>query len=295
MGGRDYSWVVAWMLTHAGETMEPTASSDLHAEVTGTGEPAVVLIHAGIADCRMWDQQVAVLARRYRVVRYDVRGFGRSPDPTVDFFDHADLLAVMATAGIERTVLVGASNGGRIALDTVVNAPDRVPGLVLIGSPLPGTSVPPTLQSVFEAEDTALREGDVDRAREINLRLWVDGVGRDRGDVPNGVRRTVGSWLETLLSRQAAQLQSDAGHALPVEPPIAERLGEIGVPTLVMVGQHDQPMMRAAAQRLAFGIAKSRLAVVEGAAHLVNVEQPQRCNALLEAFLGQVAGAAGTG
>jgi pimeloyl-ACP methyl ester carboxylesterase len=269
--------------------MEPTASSDLHAEVTGAGQPAVVLIHASIADCRMWDQQFAVLARRYRVVRYDVRGFGRSPDPTVDFFDHADLLAVMATAGIEQAVLVGASMGGRIALDTVVNAPDRVPGLVLIGSPLPGTPVPPALQSVFEAEDTALREADVDRAREINLRLWVDGVGRDRGDVPSGVRRTVGSWLDTLLPRQADQLRSDAGHALPVEPPVAERLGDIGVPTLVMVGQHDQPMMQAAAQRLAFGIAKSRLVMVEGAAHLVNIEQPQRCNAQLDAFVGQIA------
>jgi pimeloyl-ACP methyl ester carboxylesterase len=275
--------------------MEPTASSDLHAEVTGTGEPAIVLVHASIADCRMWDQQVAVLARRYRVARYDVRGFGRSPDPTADFFDHADLLAVMATAGMERAVLVGASNGGRIALDTVLSSPDRVVGLVLIGSRLPGIPIPRALKSVFEAEDTALREGDIDRAREINLRLWVDGVGRDRGEVPNGVRRTVGSWLDTLLPRQAAQLRTEAGDALQVEPPVDERLGEIVVPTLVMVGQHDQPLMRAAAQHLAFGIAKSRLVVVEGAAHLVNVEQPQRCNALLEAFLGQLAEAAGTG
>jgi 3-oxoadipate enol-lactonase len=275
--------------------MEPTASSDLHAEVAGTGEPAIVLVHASIADCRMWDQQVAVLARRHRVVRYDVRGFGRSPDPTADFFDHADLLAVMATAGIERAVLVGASNGGRIALDTVLNAPERVVGLVLIDSPLPGTPMPRALESVFEAEDTALREGDIDSAREINLRLWVDGVGRDRGDVPNAIRRTVGSWLDTLLPRQAVQLRTEAGDALSVEPPVAERLGEIAVPTLIMVGQHDQPLMHAAAQRLAFGIAKSRLVVVEGAAHLVNVEQPQRCNALLEAFLGQLAEATGTG
>ena len=275
--------------------MEPTASSELHAEVTGTGEPAILLVHAGIADCRMWDQQVAVLARRHRVVRYDVRGFGRSPDPTADFFDHADLLAVMATSGIERAVLVGASNGGRITLETVLNAPDHVVGLVLIGSPLPGMPIPRALESVFEAEDTALREGDIDSAREINLRLWVDGVGRDRGDVPNAVRRTVGSWLDTLLPRQAVQLRTEAGDALSVEPPVAERLGQIAAPTLIMVGQHNQPLMHAAAQRLAFGIPKSRLVVVEGAAHLVNLEQPQRCNELLEVFLDQLAEAAATG
>jgi pimeloyl-ACP methyl ester carboxylesterase len=201
----------------------------------------------------------------------------------------------MATAGIERAVLVGASNGGRIALDTAVSAPERVVGLVLIGSALPGTPMTPELESAYEAEEAALHEGDVDRARDINLRLWVDGVGRERGEVSSVVRRTVAAWLDALLARQAAQLRSQAGDARPVEPPIAERLGEIAAPTLVMVGQHDQPHIRAAAQRLAFGISESRLVVIECAAHLVNLEQPRRCNAMLEAFLDQLAEDARTG
>ena len=115
-------------------------TTDLHVESAGDGSPAVVLVHAGIADRRMWDREFAALADRHLVVRYDVRGFGRSPDPTRDYFDHDDLLAVLDDTGIDRAVLVGASNGGRIVLDTAVAAPQRVRAMVLVGSPVPGVS-----------------------------------------------------------------------------------------------------------------------------------------------------------
>lgn len=274
--------------------MKPAADSDLHVESTGAGDPAIVLLHAGIADCRMWDREAVALSGRHHVVRYDMRGFGRSPDPDADYSDHADLLSVMTAMDIERAVLVGASNGGRVVLNSAVTAPDRVVGLVLIGSALPGRPVAPSLAAEFDDEETALREDDIDRAREINLRLWVDGVGRDRGEVSSTVRRTVGVWLDALLPRQAAQLRTPAGDAQPVEPPVADRLGEIAAPTLIMVGQHDQPSVRVAAQHLAFGIPHTRLVVVEGAAHLVNLEQPQRFDAALEAFLEELRGTPGT-
>lgn len=163
--------------------------SDLHIEAAGAGEPAIVFVHAGIADSRMWDRQFAAFASSHRVVRYDVRGFGRSPDGADDCYDHEDLLGVMEAWGLDRAVLVGASDGGRIVLDTAVTTPDRVTAMVLAGSALPGMPLAPELAKVFAAEDAALDAGDLARAKAINLRLWVDGEGRDASVVPPGTSR----------------------------------------------------------------------------------------------------------
>ncbi|HSK95881.1 MAG TPA: alpha/beta hydrolase, partial [Euzebyales bacterium] len=238
----------------------------------------------------MWDREADVLATRHHVVRYDQRGFGRSPDTAADYFAHADLLSVMDATGVGRAVLVGASNGGRAVLDAAVSAPERVVGLVLVGSILPGAPSSADLDAVFEDEETALRVGDIARAREINLRLWVDGVGRDAGLASTAVRRSVGTWLDALLPRQATQLLTAAGQARTLDPPTADRLGQIIAPALIVVGQHDQPSMRMTALRLAFGIHRSRLVVVEHAAHLVNLEQPQQFDDALGAFLDDVSG-----
>jgi pimeloyl-ACP methyl ester carboxylesterase len=273
--------------------MTPRADTDLHVTAAGTGEPAIVLVHAGIADGRMWDREAAGLSQTHRVVRYDMRGFGRSPDPVAAYFDHTDLLSVMDATGIDRAVLVGASNGGRAVLDATISAPERVAGLLLAGSTLPGMPVAPKLDAAFEEEETALRDGDLPRAREINLRLWVDGVGRDPRRVSATVRDTVGGWLDDLLPRQAAQLRSPTGVAQLLDPPVAEQLGDIVAPALVVVGQHDQPSVRMTAQRLAFGLRRGRLVVVERAAHLVNVEQPGPFDAALRALLDEVGAANG--
>jgi len=261
----------------------------LHVEVRGDGEPTVVLVHAGITDRTLWDREFAALGERGRVVRYDVRGFGRSADPDGDYFDHDDLLGVMDAVGARRAVLVGASNGGRIVLDTAVSAPDRVLGLVLVGSALPGTPMSPELDARFDAEDAALAAGDIARAHEINMGLWIDGTGRGPGDVAADVRRRAAAWLAAVLPRQADQIARQAGDAGLLSPPVRGRLGDITVPTLIIVGAHDIPYTRLAAQDLARLIPHSRLTVVDGAAHLVNVEQPDAFARALEEFLAQFA------
>jgi len=264
-------------------------AGDLHVEVRGEGEPTVVLVHAGITDCTLWDREFAALSERGRVVRYDVRGFGRSAEPDGDYFDHDDLLAVMDATGARTAVLVGASNGGRIVLDAALSAPDRVLGLVLVGSALPGTPISPELEALFDAEDAALAAGDIAFAHEINMGLWIDGAGRGPGDVAADVRRRAAAWLAAVLPRQAEQTARQAGDAGLLSPPLRERLGDITVPTLVVVGVHDIPYTRLAAQDLARLIPHSRLTVVDGAAHLVNVEQPDAFERALEGFLSQFA------
>lgn len=263
-------------------------TTDLHVESAGDGGPAVVFVHAGIADVRMWDREFAALADRHRVVRYDVRGFGRSPDPTRDYFDHDDLLAVLDDAGLDRAVLVGASNGGRIVLDAAITAPGRVQALVLVGSALPGVPLGADVEADFDAEGEALMAGDVDRAREINLRWWVDGVGRDPSAVDPSVRAMVTGWLDELLPRQAAQMAAARGDAQLVEPPVRDRLANIDVPALVLVGRHDAPGMDVIARHLAAGLPQAHLVEIEGAAHLPNLEQPDRFAGLLGRFLASL-------
>lgn len=267
------------------QATETTGTSALHREAQGRGTPPVVLVHAGIADRRMWDREFADLADRHRVIRYDVRGFGRSPDGEEDWYDHDDLVAVLDATGVDRAVLVGASNGGRIVLDTSVCAPDRVLGVVLIGSGLPGVALADAVEADLEAESDALAAGDIARAKQINLRWWVEGVGRDRSAVDPAVRDMVGAWLDELLPRQAEQLRRGAGEPQLVEPLVRDRLAEIDVPALVMVGRHDAPGMGAIARHLAANLPRGDLIEIDGAAHLPNLERPDRFAALLEGFL----------
>jgi pimeloyl-ACP methyl ester carboxylesterase len=262
--------------------------TDLYVETSGDGEPAVVLVHAGIADLRMWDRQVATLAPGHRVVRYDVRGFGRSPDPDGDWYDHEDLLAVLDAEGIGRAVLVGASNGGRIVLDTGVTAPDRVLGLVLAASALPGVDLSDRLEADFAHEGEALRSGDIERAKEINMRWWVTGVGREAIEVDPDVREAVGGWLDDLLPRQAAQLRADAGDAQLVEPLVRDRLGELTMPVLMLVGRHDDLGMRTIARHIADQVPDGELVELDGAAHLLTLERPERFDELLRRFLASL-------
>jgi pimeloyl-ACP methyl ester carboxylesterase len=262
--------------------------TDLYVEWDGGGRPGVVLVHAGIADLRMWDRQVATLAPRHRVVRYDVRGSGRSPDPVGDHFDHDDLLAVMDASGLDRAVLVGASNGGRIVLDTAVSAPGRVIGIVLLNASVPGVPMSDALRADLSHEDEALLSGDIERAKEMNLRWFVDGVDRDPADADPRVRAVVGGWLDDLLPRQAAQLRTDAGDAQLIEPPVRDRLDDLPMPALVITGRHDDPGLRAAARHVADHMPRAELVELDGAAHLPNLERPDRVDALLMRFLAAV-------
>jgi pimeloyl-ACP methyl ester carboxylesterase len=262
--------------------MSPT---DLYVESAGAGVPAVVLVHAGIADRHQWDHEFVRLAARTRVVRYDVRGFGASPDPVRDYYDHDDLLGVLDATGISRAVLVGSSNGGRIVLDTAVAAPDRVAGMVLADSPLPGVPFADDVRADLDAEDEALDAGDFDRALAINLRLFVDGVGRTPADVDPAVRDAVTGWLRDLLPRQAAQVQARRGDAQLVEPLVRDRLGDVDIPALVLFGSHDAPGFDRIARHLGDHLPRARLVEVDRAAHLVNLERPERFAALLDEFL----------
>ena len=262
--------------------MNPIAvnGATFYTEVVGQG-PGLVFIHAGVADCRMWDAEFAAFQNRFRVVRFDMRGFGRTPMPSGKFSYHDDVARVMRATEMERATLVGCSFGANVAIETCLAFPDLVERLVLIAPGLGEGGDVEEIQRFDEAEEAALERGDLDGATELNLRLWVDGPFRQPGEVSPAVRERV----------RAMQLENfrvpmpDGIERVRIEPSAGERLREIGVPTLVAVGALDVPFLGRVAERIEREIPGARRVVIDGAAHMLNLEKPAEFQLALAGFL----------
>jgi 3-oxoadipate enol-lactonase len=250
----------------------------IHHDVRGDG-PAVLLVHAGIADSRMW----APLAERlvsagHRVVTCDLQGHGRTPLQPGVVSNAGDLIALLDALGIARAAVVGASFGGRVALELGLRAPERVAALALLDSALDEFDASDELQAFDAEEEAALEAGDVDAAVAATVRTWVTRGGR-------AADRAVVELVETM-DRDAigAQLGIDA-ELEEHDPPVARRLGEIGAPALVVVGADDLEDFHRIAARLAAELpGASEVVTVAGAAHLPALERADETARLLLDF-----------
>ena len=252
-------------------------------EIAGEGEP-LVLVHAGIADGRMWDGQVEAFARRYRVIRYDLRGFGKTAMVEGPYSHHEDLRGLLDSLEVERAHLVGCSMGGGAVLDFALHYPRRAGALVLVGAAVSGFEgdfEPPEQWGELVAADEA---GDLGRVSELEVRIWVDGPGRRSEDVDASVRDLVREMNLIALQNEASGL----GEELPPDPPAVGRLPEIGAPALVLVGDSDQPRTLAAADLLASELPNARKVVMRSTAHLPNMERPEEFNRLVLDYLEEV-------
>ena len=244
----------------------------------------VVLIHAGIADRRMWDPQWPPLTAVRDVVRLDLRGFGESierPHGALSAVD--DVLDTLAFLGMERCHLVGASFGAGVAVEAALTSPGRVASLLLVA---PGGSLiaeaTPEFQAFLDAEGSALARGDLDEAVEANLAWWVDGPRRHPGAVDPTVRDLV-----RQMQRRAFELTADWDDVeeRELDPPPLDRLAEIRVPTLVLVGGHDLDAIRHAADRVTEEVPNARRVDWPDTAHLPSMERPDAFMALLGDWL----------
>jgi 3-oxoadipate enol-lactonase len=259
----------------------------LYHEVNGAG-PAIVLLHEGIADSRMWEPQWTSFATRYRLLRCDFSGFGCTPIERLPVTHAQDVVCLLDELDISSAGIVGASLGGRVALELAVARPDLVRALVLEDAGLPGVNWSEVVRAYGAAEDAAVARGDLDAATEINLRMWVDGPRRAAADVDPHVRAAVAE-----MQRQALELQAPHWERFDEDllvPDIAERLGEVQASTLVLVGEEDVQDMHALAERFATEIPRARLVTIPGAAHLPNLEQPAAFNRLVLEFLAGALG-----
>ena len=258
----------------------------IYTEVAGEG-PALALVHEGICDSRMWDGQWESYARRFRVLRGDLRGFGRTPLEAGRYSNARDLIEALELHGLERVALVGVSLGGRVVLEVGLARPDLVRALVLVAPGLPGHDWSKETVAGWAEEEAALEAGDLDAAVEVNLRMWVDGPRRGPDDVDPEIRARVGE-----MQRRALELQLPVGDNAEEEllvPDLAERLGEIGVPTLVLVGEEDLPDMHAISDRLAREIPGARHATIAATAHVPSMERPAEFDELVLGFLEEAA------
>jgi pimeloyl-ACP methyl ester carboxylesterase len=258
--------------------------AQLYYEVAGSG-PAVALVHAGITDCRMWDAQFAAFAEHCRVVRYDQRGFGRSAMPTGPYALRDDLRGLLNALGIERATLIGTSMGGGVALDCALDHPDLAEALVLVGSGLGGSEPSAYLREQWRLIGEALERDGIDAANELELRLWVDGQGRTPDQVDPTMRERVRELHRAVLAREAEN--DELGQPQRLDPPAIGRLGEVKVPTLVIVGDRDVPLIVENADRLVAGIAGARKVALPDVAHLPPMEVPGEFNRLVLEFLAR--------
>ncbi|UXI65838.1 alpha/beta fold hydrolase [Tahibacter amnicola] len=258
----------------------PVDGGTLHVESVGTGS-AVLLIHGGFGDRRMWDAQFTELASRYRVIRVDLRGFGASPTPTAAYDPVGDIATVLDHLGVPKAHFVGNSMGGALAIDVALAHPDRVSSLTVVSSgpngfPL-GEDRPryakeiASIVAVFEAATT---EG-VDRAAALwEAHPMVSVARADRNVAP----------------RLHAMLQDNRQiFLLPFWPDddkrAVHRLEHIVTPTLLIVGDKDIELVQAAARFASARIPGARLVTMAGTDHLPQMEQPERFNQLLAEFL----------
>jgi 3-oxoadipate enol-lactonase len=243
-----------------------------------------LLLHAGIADSRMWRPQDAALRTAgLQVIAPDLRGFGeRRLEPAAFSYvrDAAMLLEGPA-------VVVGASLGGRVALELAVLRPELVERLVLIAPGLPGWQWAETTRAGWAEEEAALAAGDLEGAAEASLRLWVDGPRRDPEDVDPTMRAEVRAMLLRSYELQQSAWDAGAEEEATLIPAVNHRLDEVRCPTLVIVGDEDIPDMQAIAAHVTASIEGARLVTVPRASHLPSLERPEEVNAIVLEFLGE--------
>jgi 3-oxoadipate enol-lactonase len=251
----------------------------LYYEVAGEGYP-LVLIHAEIADSRMWDVQFRTFAQDYFVVRYDMRGYGRSKIVRGDFSYYEDLAGIMDSLNIESASLIGASLGGATAIDFALAHPDRVDALVTAAASVSGHAWSNLALQKWGAIDEALEEDRKDRALELELRMWVDGPTRRPDQVDAAVREKVREMLAPTYD-----LPPGIAREVRLDPPAAGRLAEISAPTLALVGDSDMPDMMTIADNIEAQVKGARKVVISGAAHMINMERPRKFNQAVRQFL----------
>lgn len=253
----------------------------LYYEIGGEGE-TVVLLHGGMLDLRQWDEQIGALRRRYRVVRYDARGYGRSPLGTEPYAHHQDLSGLLRELRIERAHLVALSNGGTIALDTAVAFPSVVRSLSIGPAPMTGYD----LGAEFTADIRGILEaGAAEDAEQTRERLWAFAPLRVAGSIPSVRERVDGMIVEDY---SFASAKPAAPARARVEPPAAMRLDEIRAPALVVAGDAEMPVLLDQARFLAGAIPGARLCIVEGAGHIVNMERPAEYERIILDWLEEV-------
>ena len=254
----------------------------LYYETSGKG-PALVLIHAGFLDSRMWDTQFQLFSENNRVIRYDVRGFGKSDIARTKFSDYKDLRGILDHLGAKTASLVGVSNGGRIASDFAVEYPSMVDCLVLVSPGMSGYKpAGPEEEKLWEEfdkqmkpQEAADREGRAADAVEMDVNAWASAQTR-----VNRERIT-----QVAMDNFHVHVENPWKLQVPPEPRTFQRLSQIRTPTLLIIGDRDVPAQILMVDNIHSHIPGSKKVLIPGADHIVNMSKPDEFNRTVFQFL----------
>lgn len=256
--------------------------AQIYYEIAGQGTP-LVMIHAGVADSRQWNNEFAFFSRSHRVMRYDMRGFGKSAPVEGEFSHMSDLVALLDALGLhEPLILMGCSMGGGLAMDFALTQPSRAKALIMVDSGPSGLELNVPVSAKFAEVEKAFNTGDLDLVSELETQIWFDGVGRTPEQVNQPMRKLLFEMNRQALAYEVMQL----GKRLPnTQVPASGRLADLRVPVLVIVGVHDTAYTLAAADYMVEKIGSARKVTIEDAAHLPNMDHPEKFRQILEIFL----------
>ncbi len=257
-------------------------------EMAGEG-PNLVFVHAGCADRRMWDGQFPVFGQQYRVLRYDMRGYGNSTLTRGPFSNRRDLYGLLEALHIPKAHFVACSIGSQTALDFALEHPEKVASLTLVspavsGYPYEGPPPQPVLDLI-----AARQSGDLERAAEIQAQLWADGLKRKPGQADAQVHELVREMSLDALNLQANIIRETTFLIEePLQPPAMQRLEQVTAPTLAIAGDLDDGTVLEAADLLARRVPGAKKAIIPEAAHLPSMEKPAEFNQIVLEFLKKI-------
>ena len=257
----------------------------LYYELAGSGTP-FVMIHAGIADCRMWEEEFETFSQSHQALRFDMRGYGKSLPVEGEFNIQADLEALLAKLDISAPIiLMGCSMGGGLSIDFALSYPDRVAKLILVGSDPAGLELEAEWpDELFAQSEAAFEAGDVERVAELDMQIWFDGLGRSRHDVGPQARRKAYAMAKLVAEHE---LKGIGTHVRKTGArPAAEALHELTMPALIVIGENDLPYLKLAADYMTEKLPAATKLFIPNAGHLPNLEHPEVFRTAVLGFLG---------
>ena len=248
----------------------------LYYETAGKGR-TVVFIHGGLVDSRLWDDQFKVFARKFRVVRYDLRGYGRSEFPTAAFSHVEDLYALLQYLKVKKASLVGLSVGSSVAMEFALAHPEMVEKIILTSAGLRGSKLPPNKQNL------AIYKAAEEKGMEMAIGMWLES---DLFATAKGNDRFVKRTRQMLADNY--KYWGPTPRPIPEtwpKPPTAERLSELKSSTLIIVGEKDAKTILDTADILKEKIAAVVMVTIPGVSHHLNMENPKEYNRIVIEFL----------
>ncbi len=271
---------------HTTKGFAPVFKGHLYYEIAGTGR-TILLIHAGVANCSMWENQFNLFSQSYRVIRYDTRGFGKSHTESTEFSNRQDILDLFNHLGVDKAIVIGISRGGQIAIDFTLEHPEYVSALIPIAAGVSGFDYHPDDSDkargeyeLFTHMDELWDKKSFDELADLEVHAWADGPSQPVGRAPSQIRDYIHKIVLANYTRQ-----DGTPTPTPLTPPAASRLAQIQVPTLVLVGDFDTLGTLAMADKLEKDIPGARKVIFPGTAHMLPMEQSQKFNDVVLNFL----------